>query len=646
MLKRSFCSVCLSVASLLVACEAVHGQNAPATGQKPVVAKPHPAGTADSGKKENKAAPVTTKGVQDDLGPKPEKNPAVLTVMEMERKTPADYVQSVLLLIDLGRPELAKPILADLAKQQITDTQRQQLVEQFGSAGMLKLSQAKELAPEGATFAEACMAAAAAAATNPQRIAGLIKDLTDPSAETRLLAQHDLAAIGPKAASATLETFAKETNRDHRAALAAGIAGMRPAVDRMLLAMLDTHDTELYADVTDLLRKLEVHQAAPLVARNEGSPEQAIAAALSSYERGTPVFVPDADNQVELWQWNDVTKQLTSTRVPADEARTVWISKLARMLTLLQPNNTDYQRQALVLAWEAETANPAVLNWPVNPRFVAQAEPHFLDNVLSDALNGNHPRAAVHAIQALAERRDPSVLLTVDGKPSPLAAALLSPNRRVRFAALTAIMALDPTAPFPGSSNVPEALAWFADGAAESRVLVAMPTIAAASDLAGQLTAHKLIPAAMNNGRELLTMARTTPDIDAILVDYDTLLPPIREVLYQLRTNPTTGEVPIAILAADGRLEAAKRVAEQHQRVIAVPRPHTDQVLTSIVQQLAKLAGRDTVPANERAAQANQARQWLAKLESGVRPFYVIRRTTRTSAPPARNESETLPPQP
>ncbi len=632
MFKQSSSWICLSIASLLLGCAVVHGQDAPAADEKPAVAKPQAA---------------TTKGAADDLGPQPEKNPAVLSALEMPRKTPADYVQSVLLLIDLGRPELAKPILADLAKLQITDAQRQQLVEQFGSAGMLKLSQAKELAPEGATFAEACMAAASAAANNPQRIAGLIKDLTDPSAETRLLAQHDLAAIGPQAASATLEAFAKETNRDRRAALAAGIVGMRPAVDRMLLAMLDTRDTVLYADVADLLRQLQVHQAAPLVTTGEGSAEPAIAAALSSYERGTPIFVPDADNQVELWQWNDATKQLSSSRVPADEARTVWMSKLARMLTLLQPENPDYQRQALVLAWEAETANPAVRNWPVNPKFVAQAEPYFLNAALADALKGNHPRAAVHAIQAIAERRDPSVLMTGDGRPSPLAAALLSPNRRVRFAALSAIMALDPSAPFPGSSSVPEALAWFADSAAESRVLVAMPTTSAASDLAGRLMTHKFIPAATNNGRELLTMARTTTDVDAILVDMNILLPHIREVLYQLRMNPTTGEVPIAILAADGQLEAAKRLAEEHQRVIAVPRPHTDEVLTSIVQQLAQLAGRDVVPANERAAQASQARQWLAKLESGTRPFYVIRRTAgRAAAPPARVEPESLPPQP
>ena len=159
---------------------------------------------------------------------------------------------------------------------------------------MLKLSHSKELAPEGATFADACMAAASAVTNNPQRITTLIQQLSDPSPETRLLAQHDLAAIGPKAATATLEAFAKEPDRNRRAALAAGIVAMHPLVDGMLLAMLDTHDPVLRADVADLLRQLQVPQAQPLVAASEAAAERAIASALSSYERGTPIFAPDA----------------------------------------------------------------------------------------------------------------------------------------------------------------------------------------------------------------------------------------------------------------------------------------------------------------------------------------------------------------
>jgi CheY-like chemotaxis protein len=601
----------------------------------PAAAAVPPAAPAKDAAKTQPAGPA-------DIGPKPEKNPAVLSALEMPRNKPADYVESILLLIDLGRPELAKPILADLTKLPLTDAQRQELVDQFGAGSMLKLLRTKELAPEGAAFADACMAVASAASNNPQRIAALIQQLADPSPENRLLAQHDLAASGQKAATATLETFAREPDRNRRIAIAAGIAAMHPVVDGMLLAMLDTRDPALRADVAELLRELQVPQAHPLVVN--GNMQQEIATTLSMYERGTPIFTPDQDNMVEVWQWNDATKQLSSARIPADEARIIWMSKLARTLTQLDPQNPDYQRRALILAWEAESTKHGAGNWPINPKFISEADPQFLGAVLAESLKNDHPHAAISAISAMAQRRDPGILMTSDGKPSPLADALTSPNRNVRFAALSAIMALDPQSPYPGSSRVPEALGWFANSGAERRALTAMPTTAAASDLAGRLAAHQLVAEPTNSGGELINMARTITDVDLILVDMDIILPNIREVLYQLRTNPTTGETPIAILAAEGRLEAAKKLAEEHQRVIAVPRPHTDEIVTNTVQQLAKLADRDAVQADARVAQANEAKAWLDKLESGARPFYVIRRTARL-APAHRTAPEPRPPQ-
>ena len=104
------------------------------------------------------------------------------------------------------------------------------------------------------------------------------------------------------------------------------------------------------------------------------------------------------------------------------------------------------------------------------------------------------------------------------------------------------------------------------------------------------------------------------------------LVPDVREVIYQFRITPATGDIPIALLAADGRLDAAKRLASEHTRVIAVPRPHTPEALTHIVEDLKKLSARDEVPADERAAQAEQAQKWLATLSSGNRPFYTFRR--------------------
>jgi hypothetical protein len=611
--------------------------------QQPPPAAAQPGQPADTGD----AAPESVQ-------PALETNPAVRAALELPRKEPRDYVQAVLWLIDLGRPELARPILADLAKLNLNDGQRLAIVSEFGSQGMLHLARAKELAPQGAAFADACMAAANAANRNPQRIATLVEQLADPSAEARTIARNDLAATGQIGVNAALEALARETDPQRRAALAAAIEFMHPLVDAPLLAMLDTNDANLRAEVATLLKKLAVPQAAPLLAASSGSGEKALATAINNYKRGTPPFAVDELNQIELWKWNDATKKLTAIRVPVNEAQTVWIARLADELARIRPNAVD-QRQALVLRLEsAGLTGGGSVSKPINPALLAQADPQMLSEALADALQDNYSHAALALVTALGAGSDTSILYTPDGKPSPLANALTSPSRRVRFAALKAIVALNPAAPYPGSSRVPEALAWFAGSTGDRTAVVAMPTNAAAGDLAGRLAAYGLAAERSNRGRIAVDMARAMPDLELVLIDMNVLLPDVRQCVYELRISPTTGDVPIALLAADGRLDDAKRLASEHTRVIAVPRPHTGEGVAHIAEDLNQLAARDAVPAAERAAQAEQAKKWLAELGSGNRPFYIFRRTAmwnpvlrlppaETPPPAAAPASENLP---
>jgi len=600
----------------------------PARSQPPAAppAADSPAGTRADAKTDDPAQPAL------------ETNPAIRAALEIPRKKPRDYVQAVLWLIDLGRPELAKPILAELAKLPLSDDDRAAIVGEFGSQGMLHLSRAKELAPEGAAFADACLAAASAAANNPQRIAALVTQLTDPSNEVRTIARNDLAATGAVGVSAALEALARETDPQHRAQLVNAIELMHPLVDGPLLAMLVTNDPNLRSDVTTVLQRLKVPQAAPFLPQASMSPDKALSIAIHNYKRGTPPFAVDEAGQVEIWKWNDAAKTLTSVRVPAGEAQTIWIARLADELARVRPGSTADELEALVLRLESEglTGGGDLTN-PINKTLLAQADPSQLNAALAVALKSNYSHAALALVEALAGRAEPGVLFTPDAKPSPLADALTSPSRRVRFAALKTIMALNPTAPYPGSSRVPEALAWFAGSTGEQTAVVAMPTIAAASTLAGQLAAHHLEAEATNNARAAVDVARAMPDLELVLIDRNILLPDIRQAVYELRISPTTGDVPIAILAADGRLDEAKRIAADHTRVIAIPRPHSDQAVANAVEALAKLAPRDFVPADERAAQAEQAKKWLAELSSGDRPFYIFppnsRVARRTTSP-------------
>jgi hypothetical protein len=576
-----------------------------------------------------RSAPVFAQGPAPDapidVGPAIETDPAVRAALEIPRATAADHFQAIGWLIDLDRPELAKPILEELTKLQLTDDERATLVAEFGPRAMLQLARTKELAPAGAQFADACMAAAAAAANDPRRIAALVAQLADPSPEVRTIARNDLAATGQVGAIATLETLAKESDPARREEFLRAAAQMGPFVTGPLLAMLDTAAAGLRSDVAALLTELDVAQAVPLLPQPADSARRLLLDALERLQRGAPPLLPDESDRIELWHWNDATKKLNSATYSVDEARTIWMSRLARRLAGISPQNPDYLRQAVLLELEAAPLLPPAPRLPASEH-LGSAETGWVVGLLAEALELNYAHAAVAAANILGERRDDDVLFTADSQPSALAAALAHPNRRVRFAALRAIMTIDPPSPYPGSSRVPEALAWFADGSGARRALVAMPTYAAASDLAGMLAAHELDAEATNRGRVAVKLARKMADLEVIFVDMDIQAPGIRQVLYELRISPTTGEIPIALVSADGRLASAERLAAEHDRVLAVPRIHSAKVLGRVVEQLAHLSGRFATPPDERRAQAIDAAAWLTKLSSGHRPFYVIRR--------------------
>src|SRR6185436_10367276 len=137
-----------------------------------------------------------------------------------------------------------------------------------------------------ATFADACMAAASAANNNPQRIATLVGQLVDPSEEVRTIARNDLAATGQIGVNATLEALARETAPDRRAALIVAVEFMSPFADGPLLAMLETSDQQLRADVASLLQHFRVPQSAPLLAPDADAAQKSLAAAIAEYQRG------------------------------------------------------------------------------------------------------------------------------------------------------------------------------------------------------------------------------------------------------------------------------------------------------------------------------------------------------------------------
>ena len=208
---------------------------------------------------------------------------------------------------------------------------------------------------------------------------------------------------------------------------------------------------------------------------------------------------------------------------------------------------------------------------------------------------------------------------------APLVEALRHGDRRLRFAALAAVIELDPLQPFPGASRVTEMLDYFLRGA-QRRAIVAMPDLQRAQTIAGWISARGLEPIPVGTGRQAVVAALEVGDVELVLLDAEIITPGVREVLYQLRNSPSIGRATIGLLAGPRSFEHAEQIASGDRWTASFARPQDAAATNQIVEKLMALAGRSHVPSEVRAKQAAAALDWTGKLLAGPQTFFDLRR--------------------
>lgn len=583
-----------------------------------------------------------------------ERSVAVAAVLDVPHETPAERLAAVFTLLDLGELDVAAVLLGPVLKADLDDEDRAQLVNQFGTARFLNLARRDRPVAEGEAaplagareFARRSMQAAVKQARDPQRIAKLIADLNDPSAEVRNAARVDLAVTGAAGAKPCLETLAREEDEAYRANLMLALTGLRPEMDPLLMAVLADGDGHLLRDAAELAGHVGMLDAAPLLAaiavkdQNEPAIRAAAQSALVNMDlsyadvgearglllgetrrlqAGVPAEHQIAGADALWWTFSATDGKLTSRELPAETRQLLTIARLAKALGTL-PRATQQDRQtALVYAYQAARQ----LGQPLSSELQQLAGTMSVEElcaVLADALQHDQIAAATACVQLLGQRGDEAGLISLDARQSPLAQALIHPDRRLRFAALEAVMRIAPQRSFPGASGVPPALWRFAAGAGAPQAVAASSVVTRASDWAGQLRALGYDATPAVTGREALKAAVLAPRLALVLVDSDVGRPLLREVLYQLRGNSATARVPVAILSSLPNLDRAQRLAANDPLLLAEVRPHNQANFEAIVERLGELDS-SLGTAEERTKQAAQALAWLAKLLDEGRPY-------------------------
>lgn len=448
-----------------------------------------------------------------------QRSPAVATILESPRQTPAAQLSAVLTLVDLGEAEVAAVIWKSLAAMKLKDSVCADLAAKFGTARLLKLARLEKQGEVSANFAGAkslvsrCIQAASQRARDPQRLAKLIADLNSTAAEARKAARVDLAATGVDGAKACLEALAQAKDESARANLMLALTDLHPAVDPLLVtALIDGHG-HFRRDVAELCGYLQVRNAVPwLAAVTAGAGNDpamvtsanlalkkmrlsipGIADARAMFRReieqlehgAAPDWQPAADSY-QWWTFDSTTGKFSTRKVSPNQRQIMTITKLARSLSQLPGANEEDRHQALIYAYQEsqQLGMEPTAEIQQLARSMGSAQ---LSTTLTKALRKDHVAAAIACTNLLGRLATTEPWKPGDQRPAALAEALGHSSRKLRFVALEAIMKLAPQRSFAGASRVPKALWEFAAGAGPAQAVVASSVISRADDWAAQL---------------------------------------------------------------------------------------------------------------------------------------------------------------
>ena len=602
----------------------------------------------------------------DDAASKAEKDlpmpadPAAAAILETKPSTPAECVRAAKILSDLRQPDLARRFLQKVIDAKLDSAGLANLAEQSGSAAFVELGARADLHPQSQQLADAVLGAQNAALQNPERIAGLIKQLQDPSAEKRGAAFSGLMPARGAAVAAMIETLADPALAAEHPAIRSALAAMGRQAANPLLGIMDQADAELKVQVVATLGAMNDQglqlflfqpyfspSSDPRVRAAAGAALKKLGGALPTKEQAVGLLVVNskkyfdrrqgvpvvADGKAEVWRWDEAQGKCVIERIPADDAGRDLAARLARYAFDVAPENSEAKQLHIVTMLEAAAYQKGLATPPqADDAVMTEAKKSgakAVEAAMAYAMAGGHTAAAAAAAGILDQIGTAEEMLYAGPKPSPLALALQSPDRRLRIAAARAIVLLKPKRPFAGSSYLLQTLEFFASSSGMRRALLAGANVEGLRKMASALNAAGFQSDTATNGREAMLMAASSPDYELAWIDVGIDQPPINLLLQQLRHDDRSADLRVGLIAREGFAERAQHAAEHDPMAKAFARPHEDASVAWQLQQLAEIRPDEFVGFDERQRQAGEALDMLAELGRNPGKLYDIRQAEK-----------------
>jgi len=585
-------------------------------------------------------------------------SPAVEAVIESKPSTPAALAQAASTIAMLGRPDLAKQYLARLLEAKPDDAQLAAMLERFSSSLFLDMASNKDLLPEARKEADAVFAGAARHKADPKRIAGLIAGLQAASADARYRAMISLLDTGVPALEPLLAVLADAGRAAEHANVRTVLAQFKSEALGPVSAAVESSDPALVIQAIQVLEEMNARGAvvallAPLYAPDRPAPgreaaqaalqrlagrvpdrqeavEVLLARAEDAYQHRQPVGMP-SDGRVTLWQWDAAERRAVAQSYAPDDAERAVAVRLAQQAYAILPDDPRVRRLYVAALLDAASyaagRDQRLPDGPGSAVAVAAGFPRQeLEALLRWTMRDGHPAAATALVQVLVRSGSAEQLLASAEQPTPLVQASRHGDRRLRMAALDAIVRLHPQFAFSGSSFVPEALAFFIATTGSRRVLIAGTSEEKAMQSAGPLMSAGYQLDVAPNGREALRRALACPDYEFALIDVAIGEPEALFLLQYLRRDGRTADLPVGLVARDGFWARTEQLARRTPLTSPVWRAHDAQAIQGQAAQLVALGGRDFTPAAIRQVQARQALELLIELARSEAQIFDLQR--------------------
>jgi CheY-like chemotaxis protein len=447
------------------------------------------------------------------------------------------------------------------------------------------------------------LAAVSTQARDPERLNATISQLNNASPDVRAAAVARLRLGGDAAIKALLEVLGDESRRLEFPGVEDAVVALNdlslPALaaashDRnspvglpaiRMLGRLATPKAELYLFGPALSAGAppSVQQAAREALTERGNREDAATAAAKLYTRAASLYgqpLRSADN-------------LREAVVLEGDAYSIL------------PTSREVRR--LFLSASIEAAGPAAAGAILNDRSI-----DVVEDLLADALERNAVTVAVAAIGNLGVSASSEELRRRAPQRSILIEAVRHPDRRIRTAAIEAIGHLGAETPYPGSSDVAEAVEFLIRSQGVAKAIVADVRLERARGRSGLLATQGYEAEVASDPRSLLALTATMPDCELILVDMSLAEGLSGKLIASLRRDNRTALVPIGITASTSTFDRAQRLATQFPRVVALIDAPTELAAQQWVAKLQDAGADVQVPAPLRLQEAQIALGWLA----------------------------------